>query len=393
MLFPVASAPICSLNNIFILSISESITLTESATRYRIISPSVSETITVSETLRQSPIPKTVSETITVSETASLLKFINISLSDTLTVGETIETHGIVSRSVSETITLIETTSKRIDQNVTDTLALTELATYTDDTAHQSISDTIPLMENAVGLKIVTKSITETITIVESAKRVRLIALFDKVNVIESIKVKYVFILQVGEAISIYENPITFSTLKKLQEGISPLETVSYRLVPKCNVSDTIILGETAAKHYLPKISLSDTINLKEDYEIRTIPQSNIVDNLLVTEITKLNQTVHFVFCDCIEIDEHARRVKVLSVSDSVTITERANKNPLSDTIIITEMIVTNILPSCCIGIGYLPNKATTDRLSLTETIHLTRRINKTLSEAIVVNDTVVYLP
>lgn len=369
---PIASAPISSLFDNFQLFINETISLSETLKRIKEVG--AIESITLGETAAGSSLTKSVSETITLSETVTQSSIINI----------------------SETITLTEQVARRYDLAVTETIILGESKTVASDALEQTVIENIPLIEIIFGGHVVNRSLSETITLTEKAVRNKLFDCLENITLIEGIHLNINRRVDITETVLVTENynldGNNIGTTRRIYESISPIEVVAVHLIPKSGALEAITLSEAVSFRLIPSQTITEEITLVEDIEFRLLTQ-RLDDLITLFEIVELNIISLQSVCDCIIIGESVQRVKEATASDTLTLTEFATKNSITETLILTETIATNIVPGDCCSEAYVQGKGSSDILTLTEAVGLKRIINKTIIETLSVNDTTFLLP
>jgi len=150
-------------------TISETLTLTETMTGVATI-PLVPDTITFSETMT-GVASKLFSDTLSISEEITLNRVINKSLSDALTITETLTRNIVLTKTLSDTVTFAENLVPVHVKSAefSDTLSWSE-ELYRE--RYSELVDTsIALSDTFVGQKVATRTLTDTLTFTETCTR------------------------------------------------------------------------------------------------------------------------------------------------------------------------------------------------------------------------------
>lgn len=218
------------------------------------LSVSVSESITVTESVGrvvESFINK--SDSITITENIAMTEVNNLSVSDNITVTENVIAELNSRINVSESITLTEFKSLLIPDlflSVSDGITVSEFIGRTL-VSFVTASDAISITENVQGTVVQTINVSDSITITESASRLleSNINKSDSITVTENIGMfRTPLFLSVSDSITVTENKVTslVQTLSvSVSENIAITESLSLdQSANLINVSENLTITE-----------------------------------------------------------------------------------------------------------------------------------------------------
>ncbi len=300
-------------------------------------SRSVSDDITVSETILGTNSNRLISvnDTVTVTDTIAFNRYLNVSVSDTATVATTITAR-------NSTIYL----------TVSDSVNASETITGRDNTVRISVSDTVHTSDVAFG-----RNNTIRITVTDS--------------------------VGAGEGRAARDNTahITVSSLVHVTDTTVVRDTINRR-----TITDTVHVTETIFQ-ISPNVQPTDHVTVHENISFTTsFVFLTVHDNVLVTEIRHCNP-LDMAVTDHVVIDSRIRMYTspfLKAITEPVTVKEKivghAQNVPITvaDTTLVTEVIQTN-----------RPLYRVTDNVTVTDSIITSPHVPFHMFDTVTVHDTV----
>lgn len=217
-----------------------------------------------------------VSETVTLTEsTTVLVSAPQVSAGETVTLSESATASVTISVTASETVTLSETVSQELGTTVvaSETVTLTESVTAATSAPQVSASETITLTE-AQTVAIVSAgdfviTVNETVTLSEATAEVLIsfVAASETVTLTEAVSAFVTISLSVAETVTLSENVTgQLETTISAAETVTLSEAVSQQLLITVAASETLTLTETAtaAPLLLAGVSVGETVTLAD---------------------------------------------------------------------------------------------------------------------------------
>lgn len=325
------------------ISVSDSITITESVGRMLESYINTSESITVTESVgRMLESRFAVSESITVADTPGIIiPELYLSASDSITVTEAVAPELISNITVSDSITITENIGGMCDSSiaVSDSITISE-SFDPEQVSHINVSDEITISEatlinfeeGSVG-EMESVSVSESVAVVLSDPQ---IIIKDTITVTENSNVDYVYLVGVSEEITLSENNVGVltSNIQVLEDITLTESTIITVSDPQISVSDSIAINENRTI-LIPTLDLevSETITITEaNTTLIPVLFASVSDSITATDTPAiLGPDMDINKSELITVSESTGMftdILYLSVSDAVTVTEQVLFQP-----------------------------------------------------------------
>lgn len=331
---------------------------------------SVSDTVTVTESVTKMVQSfKSVSDTVTVSESQTLLPVSFVSATDTVTVSETVAQTLAYNVSVAETVTITETVARLATNFISATQSVT-------------VSETV----TPLGVALV--SATDTVTVTEA------------INLLSVALVNASDTVTVTEAQTILVPELYVSST----DTVTVTETVTKLVVNFVSATDTVTVSEAVNNLVTSFVSVSDTITVTEATDQVVVDSDtgiNVSDTVTITEAVKLLEESYIAATDTVTVTEATGQVVVsfVSASDSITVSEATNQIVTSfisvtDTVTVTEAI-TLLVPELytasvdTVTVTEAIKNLVESYVSATDTVTVSEVTNQVVESYITATDTV----
>lgn len=334
-----------------------------------------------------------ISDTITISETVSPLLTHFANVSNTITLSETITPALIYQISASESITISETITLVLIHliNVSDIVTMSEVISLLQ-THFVSVSDTVTMTESIISLLVHLINVSNSITLSEDivALLIHLVDVSDTITMTEIITMLLTGFIDVSDTITVSESiniviQIAGVLLIGVEDTVAITETIEQLLISFIGVSDTVTITEIIQPLIELLINVGDTVTLTETIGRLLINLVNVSDIVTITENTNLLLTHLINVSDTVIITEilnlviQAANVLLVNVEDTVTVTENINR------------LLTNFISiSDAITIIEILNFSLINLVGVSDTITITQSLNVLLTHLISVSDNVI---
>lgn len=334
-------------------------------------------TLSESVSISQPYFPLTVSDSVTITESSVVRPESFINLSDSITVAENsiIVLPDALAIAVSDNITISEFAGVSMGYTVIaqETIVLSESTSLTTSDPQIIVSDSISTTESAKTQLVSLVTVSDSISVTESGNQELNsgVVTSDNISTSESTILNIPIIVSVSDSLTISEaSSLTVASAADLNISVSDTitltEAASLLIAISISVSDSITITESISENVVAFITVSDTISVDD------IPWY-YDDEIVVTESVSL-------------VVEGA--TLILTVSDTVTLTENIIlQNPtlsfsVSDSTTLTENVKSEIQSLIAVS----------EAISLTDTISLALTIQPLVSEAITITEGIALL-
>ncbi len=393
MFTPLLGADNSELGNIILgyiadpISISDSLTLTQTITKSRVHSESLSDTLIFTETTSGQHVHNnSITDTITFTETTSEQTIHNRSLSDTIVFTETTSDLLSFARSLDDTLTLVQTLTPHVVhfRTIDDTLVFVEDVSLTASLT-KTINQTLTFTETITVNKVLNKTISQTLIFSENFYESQII-IFDSILGDNPTVLGHIILGHVPyyPVIIIDDLGITddLNPPHKIIDTLDLVETLVWENIYQSSFIDTLVFEEFIdiqqsiitvidTLHFTQTISgikgsyhpqnLTQILHLSETVRIELIGTHLVIDNLnLVEHLTTTEDTYNRTLTDNLSLIE--------------TITHhRENNDFVAQTLFLVEILTYE----------HIKSHKIVDHLVLHDTIHLNIVANRTIRDKI----------
>jgi hypothetical protein len=357
--------------------------------------PSVNDTVTVSEDVRINPSIPLLSESVTVTDVPTIvIPILKTSVNDTPTVTENIQLDVHPLPSVNDAITVTESVSAQVVLNISvnDTITVVDLPGYYPDLVvvqdvpsvavqvQISVSDTVTVTDvPTIVIPTLLVSVSDTITVID-VPTIRVNALpsvFDTVTVSENLQFEVRSYPSVSDTVSITENTqldvhplpsvfdaVSLTDVPTVQVRITPLvfDAITVTDVPTVlipilvpSVFDAVTITDVPTIEVRVTLSVFDSITVAEDISLVvsggvTTLSVSVNDAVTVTENLQFEVKSYPSVFDEVTVSENLQfnPVSYISVSDSITVSESVALSitsypSVSDTVTVAEDVTIRV--------------------------------------------------
>lgn len=226
-------------------SISESITMSDSLSRFKLAIRAISQTITLSDSLAEAALKfRTMTETITLSDAIARAKIFPRAIAESITLSDSISRFKLAVRSISETITLAD--------------SLTRMATK-----FRTISQSITLSDALEAHKLLLRTIAESITLSDSVVRFKLAvrAISETITISDSIAKVATKMRTISETITLSDSITKLRTVvRSISESITLSDAISRFKLAIRSINETIGLSDALARVFIPFVPIVEEV-------------------------------------------------------------------------------------------------------------------------------------
>jgi hypothetical protein len=322
--------------------------------------PNVSDSVTVSEAVTVAiaglaPLTVSVSDSITVTESTQRMLESYISKSESVSVSESLQRMLESFISKSESITVTESIQRLLESriSVSDSVTVTEalqraLELFVSKSDSVSVSESLQLLLES----FINKS--DSVTLTENLQRLleSSLSVSDTATVTEAVQVVISSPLSTSDNVAVSELVrVTLESFINKSENVTVTEALQRVLESSISVSDTTTLSESLKLALESNISKSETISVSESVTV-FIPTLNIATSeaVLVAEALTVTRTnandISINVSDTTTLAESTRAElnSFISKSDTVTVTESLQRSlesfiTKSDTATVSEAV------------------------------------------------------
>ena len=284
---------------LFSRTASETITTTDSASRFKLALRTISETVNITQSVAEAALKlRSMSETITTA--ASIVKTLvrARSISETITTSDSVARLKTAIRTISETINITQSVAKiatkfrSISETITtsDTVSRFKLAI-------RPISETITLVDSVVrqfisgGGALFERSISETITLVDSISRYKLAirVINETINILDSIAKVATKFRSISEIITTSDSISRLKTaVRVITQIITTTDSASrFKLAVKA-MSEVITTSDSISRVLIKLRSISETITTSDSINRFKLAIRNIGEVIIITSLVSV---------------------------------------------------------------------------------------------------------
>lgn len=295
------------------------------------LSLSVSDTITISESNNAALAHQmSVVDNITVSESLSIILLPLISLSDTITLTESLIMLLLASIAVSDAITVTESTNIALAHQivVSENIAVSE-ALQVELNSFVSVSEAIIVSESLTLLLLAFFAISDSLIASEALLLMveNFILLSDSITVTEESNIALAHQLVVSETIMLAENvKVVLESVIQVSDTSTVSESTTMFLTIPLTASDIVMITETVNLLLLSFLSVSDAITASESSTVALVHMVAASDTITVSEVLGLSNEENILTADNVTISENiavdSGAAFLVVVSDTVSVSE-----------------------------------------------------------------------
>lgn len=388
------------------ISVSQSVTVSETVTKMVQSYVNATQSITVSEAVNVAQTYNTsVSDTVTLTEAISVLQVYNIAATDTVTITETVTKDLTVAVSASDTVTVSESNTPLVVSLVSASQSVTVSEAVNVALTHNtSVSESIAVSEATAQILISLVAVSDSITVteaqtvsVESTVSDYTVSVSDSITVSEAITVLVVSLVSATDTVTVSEATVeTITSFVAATDTVTLTEATKLLVEAYVSATDTVTITEATAQIVVSLVAASDSITVSEATKLLVTSFINATDTVSVTEIITLLVPELFVTTtDTITVTEAVKNLveAYVSATDTVTVSEAANTVfesyiVATDTVSISETIIVT-------SVSYI-NISEPVTVTDTANVFTDASLTVSVSESITVTDATnatVYLP
>jgi len=335
-----------------------------------------------------------VSDTVTVTDTPTIRLISNVSKSDTVTVTDTPTIRRVSYISVSDTVTFTDTPTIQRVSNVSksDTVTVTDTPTIRR-VSHPSVSDTVTVTDTPTIMEVSHVSVSDTITVTDgpTIEQAYNVSVSDSITVSDTPTIRIVSNVNVSDSVTVTDFPYYYPDDIKVVEAV----TISIQAAASdlsVSVADTITVTDSPTLEIVSNVVVSDTITVTDAPTLEIVSYINVSDEITVTDAPTLSLVSYIDVSDEVTLSDSATLSSVSNVvaSDEVTITDSPTVlinylvPSVSDTVTVTDSPTLEI-------VSYV---SVSDEITLSESVTAEVVLTANVSDTITITDTpTVFIP